>query len=234
LQRFRSTARRLELAKPLVKKNEAWPTLSPRGNWMLGDHVEEWYTMGAEGFRLHVRSKFGSTACGWRFGLDKEMTGRLSHREFCIACRSIGYHGKIKSVLQEIAPGVPGAPAPVGSGSGRKCKSPVEAKSVDFVTFFEVDHEAAVMIAKFRELVMTRCGGMRDAWMTFAHAGATQESFLRNGKVYDQNFISFAKSVGAEDGKELFRLLRQNPSRHYLTFEDVDVWKIVDAATLSS
>lgn len=197
--------RLLELAKPIPKIDNR-PTFTQNASWMRQDHVEEWYTMGAEGFRLHLQSKFGTTSCGWRFGLDPNHEGRLSLREFSIACRRVGYHGKIKSVMQEI---------------GTICG--------DFVSFFQVDNEAAQMIADFIELIISRCGDIRVAW--------TKVSRETGGKVGEQQFDAFVKSLVGKDAhllsdafsaKHLFRLLRQNPSRRYLTLQDLVVWKMLD------
>eukprot|EP00397_Hematodinium_sp_SG-2012_P026913 GEMP01028242.1.p1 GENE.GEMP01028242.1~~GEMP01028242.1.p1 ORF type:complete len:464 (+),score=105.31 GEMP01028242.1:347-1738(+) len=49
-------------------------------------------------FTIYLRRKYGSLERAWHFSLDIDHAGKLTFRDFCNACRRIGWHTRVPSI----------------------------------------------------------------------------------------------------------------------------------------
>merc|ERR1740129_190153 len=107
----------------------------------LDDNIEFWGSKGVEGFRTYLKKKFGSMLAGWRL-LDQDGNGRLSHGEFCMACRRMGYHGNLKSLWRQL-----------------------DCNHNGFVSLGEIDPEAGYLLGTFKKALRDTYGDLLTAWV---------------------------------------------------------------------
>uniref|UniRef100_A0A7S4R6Z4 EF-hand domain-containing protein n=1 Tax=Alexandrium monilatum TaxID=311494 RepID=A0A7S4R6Z4_9DINO len=173
------------LQREFVQENRAVDEAS-----FLGAH-------GAEGFRQHLRRKYGSSLAGWR-ALDWDCSGMLSLNEFCAACRRMGFHGNLKQLWSELDT----------NGNG-------------FVSMMEIDPEAGNYIARFKLALMHEYGDMLTAWQKGIDTngnGIIDEREIR--KCCERLKLDL-------DPRKLFEMLRSGPKDRGMTLQqfDTDAWR---------
>jgi len=142
--------------------------------------------------KKHLIEKFGSITAAWKYGLDLSGNGRVSHTEFCAACRNNGFEGNIS-----------------------KCFKDADVDGSGVITFDEVDHDWCVKHKRFMDLLLQKYGTYHGAWVALNISGSNQpgvEEFVRI--CVDMGYT--------DDKTQLFKQLLKNQGRRYLTAEDLD------------
>jgi len=144
--------------------------------------------------KLLIR-KYGSITAAWRHGLDFSGNGKCSFIEFSRACRDMGYSGNIKAAFKELNTGQKG-----------------------IMTFNELDPVWYARLSSFRALLEETFG------TELADSNDLMEVFDKNGNntIEVEEFVEVCKHIGyIDDPEALFRQLRRDPSRKFISMDDI-------------
>mmetsp|Transcript_113714 Transcript_113714/g.361323 ORF Transcript_113714/g.361323 Transcript_113714/m.361323 type:complete len:427 (-) Transcript_113714:154-1434(-) len=145
-------------------------------------------------FKAVLKSKFGSVTRAWRLALDADNSGVLDFSEFCLATKSIGYIGDLRTLWFNMDRGTSGN-----------------------ISLNELDGPAALALEKFRVLATRNYGSIEDCWKRLVDEDAS-------GFVQLAEFCSTVGQLGydgEEEMEELFHLLMIRPGTTTLTLGDV-------------
>lgn len=150
-----------------------------------------WGAKGAEGFRTFLKARFGSIIAGWR-AIDLEGNGRLSFQELCRACRSLGYHGNLRKLWDELD----------RNGDGH-------------ITVGEIDPEVGETIGAFKLALMNAYGDMLTAWREGVDIN-------NSGRIEEEEIRLCCERLGLSlDHRKVFRMLAPHGSLG-VTLKDFD------------
>eukprot|EP00929_Paragymnodinium_shiwhaense_P070802 TRINITY_DN3591_c0_g1_i1.p1 TRINITY_DN3591_c0_g1~~TRINITY_DN3591_c0_g1_i1.p1 ORF type:complete len:1479 (-),score=439.91 TRINITY_DN3591_c0_g1_i1:263-4699(-) len=148
--------------------------------------------VGAAGFILMLRRRFGTVTAAWRQALDKDCTGRLCFNKFCQVCRDIGYTGNLKDLWKEL-----------------------DRDASGFISLDEIAPEAAQALEEFRALCCIKHGSTLQAW----HWLDNDKNHRLDLGEFTSRVKAMGYT---QDPKKLFHYLRSDLSRFYLTLGDLD------------
>jgi len=143
--------------------------------------------------QLHTALKrcFGSTVVAWRSAFDPQNHGTCGFGIFMKALEECAFSGKAKSLWEEL--------------SGQR----------HFLTFHDLDCQAASLLESMREQLVDKFGSLMDAWDHLEEAAC--------GMLDEESFVKSLDSVGvmAKRPKMLFKLLLSwPPAQRTLVMED--------------
>lgn len=143
--------------------------------------------------QLHTALKrcFGSTVVAWRSAFDPQNHGTCGFGIFMKALEECAFSGKAKSLWEEL--------------SGQR----------HFLTFHDLDCQAASLLDSMREQLVDKFGSLMDAWDHLEEAAC--------GLLDEESFVKSLDSVGvmAKRPKTLFKLLLSwPPAQRSLVMED--------------
>eukprot|EP00435_Cladocopium_sp_Y103_P013542 s848_g3.t1 len=143
--------------------------------------------------QLHTALKrcFGSTVVAWRSAFDPQNHGTCGFGIFMKALEECAFSGKAKSLWEEL--------------SGQR----------HFLTFHDLDCQAASLLDSMREQLVDKFGSLMDAWDHLEEAAC--------GLLDEESFVKSLDSVGvmAKRPKTLFKLLLSwPPAQRTLVMED--------------
>lgn len=145
-------------------------------------------------FRALLIHRFGSITSAWRQLFDPSQKGKVSHADFCHACRDMGYSRKLK-----------------------KTWAALDTEKLGYIQLDSLDAEAAVAFREFRSLCRLKHGSLLKAWNWFDYG--------KKQRVELSDFVSRCQDLGLPpnvDSKKLFRWLKKDVARTYLTIQDFD------------
>jgi len=172
---------------------------SPRdhANKVVKEHHQQDLIVGTiEGFKKKLVEKFGSLFSAWRKLLDIDQNGLCTQFNFADACRALG----IKAVP--------------------RLWSDLDVCRTGHITLGDIDPEVAEAFGTFEGLLLDQFGSTKEGW---------KKVFRKRGEPWCDmtEFVARCKSIEYPgDAEQLFRLLRPEPGRPFLTYEDL--WQNVD------
>lgn len=142
-------------------------------------------------FKRKLVDKFGSVFSAWRQCLDLDRNGKVTQRDFASACQLLG----VKAV--------------------QRLWAELDAESRGQVSLRDLDPETADAFEHLDKALITQYGSTKVGW---------KKAFDTDGLV-NLSLASWKKSfekLGLEgDAERVFRLLRPEPGRPQLTYEDI-------------
>jgi Ca2+-binding EF-hand superfamily protein len=147
-----------------------------------------------EDLKRQLVINFGSVYGGWRVALDLDGNNRLSHSEFCIAMRNLGYGGNVKDIWHSL-----------------------DQDSDGFIQLSDIDKQCDEEISTYQKLVQEKHPNLLKAWTSeFDKSGA--------GHVELESFAKHCKQIGWQGNvQSLFTNLKGDRTRKFLTLRDYDV-----------
>lgn len=143
------------------------------------------------GFKRALVTKYGSLFGAWRKGLDADQNGVVTNSDFASACRNLGVKA-IHTLWAEI-----------------------DANANGQISLNELDLETAEYFSWLECTLIERYGSAREGWKKVFDA----ENSLRCDQ---EKFVKQCKFLGFEgDAERFFRLLRPEPGRPYLSYQDL-------------
>eukprot|EP00747_Dinoflagellata_sp_TGD_P027280 gnl/TRDRNA2_/TRDRNA2_132519_c0_seq1.p1 gnl/TRDRNA2_/TRDRNA2_132519_c0~~gnl/TRDRNA2_/TRDRNA2_132519_c0_seq1.p1 ORF type:complete len:1424 (-),score=306.60 gnl/TRDRNA2_/TRDRNA2_132519_c0_seq1:173-3874(-) len=148
----------------------------------------------AEGFKRAMRKRCGSLLGAWRYHLDLDGNGKLSPGEFGQALHRLGITANIKQLWSEL-----------------------DVSKSGYICFEDFDPEAHAMLSEFKTKITQEYGNMLLGWMKAIDHGGT-------GCVDEAQFLKCCEKIGyTGNAKKLFRLMKPEVGRHFITLLDIDV-----------
>jgi len=158
--------------------------------------------------------KHGSLTIAWRESLDPLNVGKLTREDFLKAVRQrVGYSGDMKKLWEEIAKQrvAKGDEADVLMAS----KQGLAAGS--FVTLHDLDPKAAEALWNLRAFLLDKYGNIVSGWREGLDP-------WNRGRLEEEEFKRRLGELGFEgDVHQLFRHLRGESSRRFITISDLDL-----------
>jgi len=142
-------------------------------------------------FKKILAAKYGSLFSAWRKGLDVDQNGVVTFKDFSRACQQNG----VKAV--------------------QKIWCEFDTNNDGQITLNELDAEVAQLFNPLEQLLVDRFGSTRNGW---------RKVFDKEGSMHcdRDKFVAQCKAVGFEgDADKLFKLVRPEPGRHYLQYDDL-------------
>jgi len=174
-----------------------------------------------DGFKKALVKRFGSIFGAWRNALDVHDTGRISFHEFCQVMTRLSLGGDVQGLWHQL-----------------------DVQDNGFIELVDLDPETDLLLSEFREKCNEHYGNMLLAWVK----GMDRNG---NGSVDEKQFVRVCKDVGfvgldVTDGgrpadgsaggdeagtaserptpaQRLFRLLKPEAGRTWMTLKDFDV-----------
>jgi hypothetical protein len=143
------------------------------------------------GFKKILIQKYGSLFAAWRRSLDIDQNGVVTQKDFAKSCQKVG----VKAV--------------------QKVWSELDKNSDGQISLFELDAETSTMFNSLEQLLLERFGDTKEAW---------RKVFDKKGSLRcDQHaFVRGCQSINFEyDAELLFKLLRAEPGRIHLGYDDL-------------
>lgn len=144
-----------------------------------------------DGFKRLLISKYGSLFSAWRHVLDSDHNGVVTPADFARICNSLGVQGPVK-IFNEI-----------------------DVNKLGQISLRDMDPECCAYFASLETLLKEKFGSTRKGW---------KKHFDLDGSLRcDQlKFVTQCRELGLEgDAKRFFKLLRPEPGRPYLAYEDL-------------
>jgi len=147
--------------------------------------------------KLLVR-KYGSITAAWRYGLDFSSSGKCSFQDFSKACRDIGFTGNVKAVFNEL--------------------NTDQKKGI--ITFEELDKGWYDKLNDFSQKIEEQFGNLANSMKVFDENG--------NNMIEVEELEHVCQKIGYTGNPEkLFNQLRADPSKKFITMEDVDAKGVI-------
>jgi len=144
-----------------------------------------------KGYKKLLKANNGSLFSGWRKELDVDGNGVVTFKDFARACQVRG----VKAVP--------------------KIWAEFDTNSDGQISLFELDPECSQLFNPLEQLLVEKCGSTKEGWRQVFD----KENILRceRGK-----FVTQCKVLGFQgDANRLFTLLRPEPGRTYLAYDDL-------------
>ncbi|CAE8659885.1 unnamed protein product, partial [Polarella glacialis] len=142
-------------------------------------------------FKRILVNRFGSLFSAWRYGLDVDHNGILTYFDFATACRNMG----IKDI--------------------KKLWAELDVNKSGQISLYEVDPEVAEPFAMLESLMVEKYGSTKAAWAKTFNKDKSLRCDL-------PKFVKELQDLGfTGDAERFFKLLRPEPGRPYLTYEDL-------------
>merc|ERR1712217_238323 len=137
--------------------------------------------------------KFGSFFNAWRKHLDVDQNGFVTQKDFSEACRQLGIQ-KVKQLWNAIDK----------DGNGQ-------------ISLIELDAETASAFGEFESLLVEKYGHTKEGWRAvFVDPASDCTRCLK------ETFVQKCRELGySGDAGRLFTLVRPDPFRSYLIYEDL-------------
>eukprot|EP00931_Biecheleriopsis_adriatica_P007443 TRINITY_DN108721_c0_g1_i1.p1 TRINITY_DN108721_c0_g1~~TRINITY_DN108721_c0_g1_i1.p1 ORF type:complete len:1204 (+),score=286.18 TRINITY_DN108721_c0_g1_i1:87-3614(+) len=142
-------------------------------------------------FKRMLVRKYGSLFSAWRHGLDVDQNGVVTQSDFASACRYLG----VKAV--------------------HKLWTELDANRNGQISLYEVDPEVAEPFAQLENLMIEKYGSTKKAWA----ATFNKDKSLRCDQLKFAASLNELGFVG--DADRFFKLLKPEPGRPYLAYEDL-------------
>jgi len=141
--------------------------------------------------------KYGSITASWRHGLDFSGNGKCSFTEFSRACREIGFSGDIKGSFAEL-----------------------DVNGTGIITFDEYDHGWYTKLCSFRDLMEAKYVDLDNFFKVL--------DTNKNNTVEQAEIAQACEEIGyADNPDELFKQLRKDPSRRFVSMEDLNAKGVI-------
>eukprot|EP00440_Ansanella_granifera_P041816 gb/GFBE01045337.1/.p1 GENE.gb/GFBE01045337.1/~~gb/GFBE01045337.1/.p1 ORF type:complete len:1196 (+),score=297.39 gb/GFBE01045337.1/:1-3588(+) len=142
-------------------------------------------------FKKMLISKYGSLFASWRHGLDVDQNGVVTQADFATSCRFLG----VKAV--------------------GKLWTELDINKNGQISLYELDPEVAEPFAQLENLMIEQYGSTKKAWA----ATFNKDNSLRCDL---HKFCSVLAELGFQgDAERFFKLLKPEPGRPYLAYEDL-------------
>jgi len=156
----------------------------------------------------------GSLYSAWRTLLDQDNNGLVSQAEFMIALRELGFKA-VQSIWAELV--TPEAKADDNSEVKSSQANQEPAEPLAQITFGDFDVETNEMFGSFEASILDKYGGTLEGWQR-----CFEQPEPRGAWVEESKFIRQCRELGWQgDARKLFKLVRAEPGRKYLTYEDL-------------
>jgi hypothetical protein len=142
-------------------------------------------------FKKILVVKYGSLFSAWRKLLDFDQNGVVTHRDFANACQSLG--------VQAIA----------------KIWAEFDKNRDGQISLKEVDADCAALFNPLEQLLIEKYGSTKEGW---------RNVFDKEGSLTceQDKFVERCQAIGfAGDAEKLFKLLRPEAGRAFLTYDDL-------------
>lgn len=162
-------------------------------------HARDMAIKSLDHFKQNLIVKYGSIFAAWRHGLDIDQNGLITQSDFAKACQSLG----VKCV--------------------QKLWAELDVNKCGQISLKELDPEVAGMFAELERLILENFPSTREGWKkTFDPTNMLRCDLhvFQNGCIH----LGF-KGKGFGSAERLFKLLRPEPGRSYLAYEDLWVNK---------
>jgi len=148
----------------------------------------------AQSFKKLLIRKYGSITAAWRHGLDFSGNGKCSYIEFTQACRDMGFNGDIRAAFKEIN---------------------TSLTMKDIITFDQLDIEWYEKLSTFARLLEEKFGDLAGSLEAFDKN--------KNNTIEVEEVAEVCQQIGYTDSAvELFKQLRKDPSRKFITMDDIN------------
>jgi len=144
-----------------------------------------------QSFKKMLVVKYGSVFSAWRRVLDVDQNGVVNIRDFATACQRLGVK-EVQSMWAKFDKNKDGQ-----------------------ISLNEMDPECAKLFNLLEQLLVENYGSTKDGWRKVFD----KENRLRCDR---EQFVSKCEAIGFEgDADKLFKLLRPEPGRNLLAFDDL-------------
>jgi len=145
------------------------------------------------GFREALKRRCGSVLGAWREALDLDGNGRITFGEFCRALHRLGFHGDVKGLFKQL-----------------------DTRGNGYLLFEDLDKETHTQLTELRDRLCQQYGNMLLAWVKGLDS-------CGSGCVDETVFVEICEKVGfSNDAKKLFRHMKPEAGRSFLTLKDFD------------
>ncbi|CAE8594012.1 unnamed protein product, partial [Polarella glacialis] len=138
-------------------------------------------------------TRCGSLYSAWRQALDLDDNGRVTFGEFTLALHRLGLHGDVQGLWRQL-----------------------DVLNNGCIYFRDFDEETDTAVNDLRHKFLKAYGNMLLAWVKGCDVGGT-------GMVFETQWVEACKKVGfTGNAKKLFRLMRPEAGRGFMSLKDFD------------
>jgi len=154
-------------------------------------HAQDKVIRSVDGFRSMLITKYGSLFAAWRKGLDIDMNGVVTQRDFALACQRLGVKA-VQTLWTEL-----------------------DVNQNGQIALRELDEETSEGFNQLESLLVEKYGTAKEGWKkVFDYDGSVRcdkDKFSERCKLLGY----------AGDGDRLFKLLCPEPGRVHLSYDDL-------------
>mmetsp|Transcript_102339 Transcript_102339/g.328169 ORF Transcript_102339/g.328169 Transcript_102339/m.328169 type:complete len:870 (+) Transcript_102339:93-2702(+) len=158
-------------------------------------HGKDIVIKSVDGFKQMCVVKYGSLWSAWRHSLDVDGNGRMTQVDFAKACQFLG----VKAV--------------------QKLWSEIDTRALGFITLSEIDPEVSELFAELEKLLLEKFSSSKEGWRKIFDP---DNSLRCDMPAFGAGCVTLGfRGKGKNCNERFFKLLRPEPGRSYLTYDDL-------------